>query len=147
VLVIGIGNAYRRDDAVGLVVARRLRARAPANLTVLEHGGEGADLMETWKDAPAVILMDAAHSGVAAGTIRRIDCRLEPLPPSMFGDSTHAFGVAEAVELSRVLGRLPERLIMFGVEGADYRVGTELSPAVLEAVPQVVEAILAEINK
>ena len=147
VLVIGIGNSYRRDDAVGLVVARELKERVPGPVTVLEHGGEGADLMEVWRDARRVILVDAARSGARPGAIHRIDGGLEPLPPSMFGDSTHAFSVAEAVELSRVLGRLPERLIVFGIEGEDYRLGTELSPAVRLAVPQVVDAVLAEIKK
>jgi len=146
-LVIGIGNAYRGDDAVGLVVARQLRELAPAGVQVLDHGGEGADLMETWRDARAVILIDAAHSGARPGTLHRIDCRLEPLAPSMFGDSTHAFSVAEAIELSRVLGQLPGSLIVFGIEGKDYRLGTELSPAVRQAVPQVVDAVIKEIGK
>lgn len=147
VLVIGIGNAYRRDDSVGLVVARRLKERTQAPIKILEHGGEGADLMETWKDARTVILIDAAHSGAEPGTIHRIDCSLQPLPRSMFGDSTHAFSVAEAIELSRVLGRLPSQLIMFGVEGADYMLGTGLSLPVRRAVPQVVEAVLEEIGR
>jgi hydrogenase maturation protease len=55
--------------------------------------------------------------------------------------------VAEAVELSRVLGRLPGSLIVFGIEGEDYSLGAELSPAVHLVVPLVVEAILAEIRK
>ena len=147
VLVIGIGNAFRRDDAVGLEVARRLRERTPAHIKVLEHGGEGARLMEVWQKARAVILVDAARSGAEPGTIHRIDGNLHPLTRNMFGDSTHAFSVAEAVELSRVLGRLPARLVVFGVEGSDYAAGTELSPAVHQAVPLVVEAVLAEINK
>lgn len=39
VLVIGVGNAYRRDDAVGLVVARRLREKDLKGLTVIEESG------------------------------------------------------------------------------------------------------------
>ncbi|MCL5006297.1 MAG: hydrogenase maturation protease [Acidobacteria bacterium] len=147
VLVIGIGNAYRSDDAVGLVVVRRLKEQTQGSVQILEHGGEGADLMESWRDARAVILVDAAHSGARPGTIHRIDCRHQPLPHSMFGDSTHAFGVAEAVELSRVLGRLPPRLVMFGIEGESYKLGTELSPAVRLAMSQVVDTVLEEINK
>ncbi len=146
-LVIGIGNAYRRDDAVGLVVARRLKPRVSGPVKVLEHGGEGAGLIEVWREAGAVVIVDAAHSGAPPGTIHRIDCSREPLPRSMFGDSTHAFSVAEAVELSRVLGSLPEQLVVFGIEGEDYRSGTELSPAVERAIPQVVEAVLKEISR
>lgn len=147
ILVIGIGNALRRDDAAGLEVARALKAQAPAGVTVLEHGGEGADLMEVWRQARRVMLVDAAHSGAGPGTLHRLDCGREPLPASMFGDSTHAFGVAGAVELSRVLGRLPEQLIVLGIEGEDYRLGAGLSPAVRRAVPGAVEAVMEDIRK
>ena len=146
-LVIGVGNALRRDDSAGLAVARSLKERVPAGVTVLEHGGEGADLIEVWRGARRVILVDAMRSGAPPGSVQRIDCSFEPLPPSTFGDSTHAFSVAEAVELSRVLGRLPEQLIVFGIEGEDYGLGTELSSAVRLAVPRVVDAVLAEIEK
>lgn len=147
VLVIGIGNAYARDDGVGLEVARRLRERAPARVKVVERGGEGAELMEAWREAGAVILIDAVRSGARPGTLRRIDCRLHQLDRSLFGDSTHAFSVAEAVELSRVMGRLPARLVVLGVEGSDFTAGTELSPDVRKAVPLAVDAALEEINE
>lgn len=146
-LVIGVGNTYRCDDGVGLEVAQKLRELAPTHIKVLEHGGEGAGLMEMWRDARAVILVDATHSGAAPGTIHRINCSLHALARSMFSSSTHAFSVADAVELSRVLGQLPSLFIVFGVEGADYSDGTELTSTVRQAVPRVVEEVLAEINK
>jgi len=41
ILVIGIGNAYRSDDGVGLVAAQRLRDQASKSFRVLEGGGRG----------------------------------------------------------------------------------------------------------
>jgi hydrogenase maturation protease len=70
ILVIGVGNEYRRDDAVGLIVARRLRELSPRNVTVIEESGEGTNLMESWTGADMVILIDAASSGARPGTIR-----------------------------------------------------------------------------
>ena len=61
-VVIGIGNEYRRDDGAGLVVARRIRAAAPG-LRVREESGEGAALIEAWRGAEIVVLCDAVHSG------------------------------------------------------------------------------------
>jgi hydrogenase maturation protease len=142
VLVIGVGNAYRRDDAVGLVVARRLVEETGRSLTVREESGEGADLMDAWQDAEVVILLDAVSSGAAPGTIGRFDVRVQPLPTPFFRSSTHTAGVAEAIELARALGALPPRLIVYGVEGADFTAGEGLSPDVEKAVQAVVRLVL-----
>src|ERR1043166_9195305 len=116
VLVIGIGNAYRNDDGVGLVVARELRSRLKDTARVIEESGEGASLMEVWRGADNVILADAVSSGASPGTIHRLDAGRERIPTSFFHYSTHAFSIAEAVELARALGRLPARTIIYGIE-------------------------------
>ena len=47
------------------------------------------------------------RSGAAPGTTRRLDASRERLPAELFRGSTHALGLAEAVELARALDRLP----------------------------------------
>ena len=145
-LIIGLGNEYRRDDAVGLVVARRLREAAPESVRVLEESGEGAALLESWQDADTVILIDAVHSGARPGTIHRLDASVQPIAKKFFRFSTHAFGLAEAVELARALGRLPQRLIVYGVEGKSFEAGVGLSPEVEAAAQEVVERVLGEVR-
>ena len=123
-LVIGIGNEWRSDDAAGLVVARRLAALAPA-LRVAEREGEPVDLIDTWADQDEVILVDAVESGARPGTIHRIDAVGSSLADGPPRASTHALSVAEAIELGRVLGRLPRRLLVFGIEGRSFAAGVE----------------------
>jgi len=144
-LIIGLGNHYRRDDAVGLVVARRLKEAAPEGVRVLEESGEGAALMESWKGADTVILIDALHSGAKPGTVRRLDAHGQPIPTRFFHCSTHAFGVAEAIELARVLSQLPPRVIVYGIEGKSFEAGLGLSPEVEKAGQEVVERVLEEL--
>jgi hydrogenase maturation protease len=107
VLVIGVGNDYRHDDAVGLIVARRLREKNLQHVTVREMSGEGAALIAAWQGADCVIIVDAVQSGAAPGTIFRVEAHREPIPTNFFHCSTHAFGVAEAIETARSLGQLP----------------------------------------
>jgi hydrogenase maturation protease len=145
-LVIGIGNLYRGDDAVGLVVARRLKARNLTGVTVIEESGEGAALLDAWIDAPTVIVLDAAHSGSTPGTIHRFDARAERLPSRLFHYSTHAFSLAEAIELARALNQLPWRLIVYGIEGKIFTAGKELSAEVERAATQVVERVIEEVR-
>jgi hydrogenase maturation protease len=144
--IIGVGNALRGDDGVGSAVVRRLASRLPESVTLFEHGGDGMALLEIWRGAAWVMLVDAAQSGAPAGAIRRFEVAEQELPRGYFHASTHELGVAEAVELARSLRRLPQRLIVYAIEGADFAVGAGLSPAVADAVGPVVERILAELN-
>ncbi len=140
-LVIGVGNAMRGDDGAGLAVARALAARVGPGVRVMEASGEGAALMDAWRDAETVILVDAARSGASPGTIHRFDAAKEPMPARFFHYSTHAFSVAEAVELARVLGALPPRLFVFGIEGRTFEAGAALSPEVARAAEEAAEEI------
>jgi hydrogenase maturation protease len=147
VLVIGVGNGYRRDDAAGLVVARRVREEAPGGVSVLEHSGEGAGLVEAWAGADAVILIDAVQTGSPPGTLYRLDAHVEPIPARFFHYSTHAFSIAEAIELARALGELPRRLIVHGIEGEDFQAGEGLSRRVADAVEEVLQRVLQDIER
>jgi hydrogenase maturation protease len=132
-LVIGLGSEWRGDDAAGLRVAQRLR-EPPAPARVIEREGEPMDLIEEWAGADRALLVDAVSSGAEPGTIHRLDATERPLPVALFRGSTHALGVADAVELGRSLGRLPETLLVFGIEGASFGAGAGLTPAVDRAV-------------
>jgi hydrogenase maturation protease len=146
ILVIGIGNEYRSDDAAGLVVARRLRQLSLGNITVIEESGEGTDLMESWKGADTVIIVDAASSGAKPGTIHRIDAGAQRIPTGLLRYSTHAFGVGEAVELARAMNRLPPRMVVYGIEGERFDEGTALSRAVQGSVDTVVDLVLKQLR-
>ena len=145
-LLIGVGNPFRGDDGVGSVVIRRLRSQNLPGFTIVEETGDGAELLDAWRGASAVILVDAVQSGAAPGTIHRIDATTEKLPKWFSHCSTHAFGVAEAIELARTMGDLPPSLIVYGIEGLDFSAGTALSPEIAASVPGVVSSILAEIR-
>ena len=145
--VIGIGNESRGDDAVGLVVVRRLLTDLPEGVTVQEIHGEGSRLLDRWQGSEAVILIDASTSGAAPGTIYRLEPLAQPTPIDLFPCSTHAFGVAEAIELARVLQQLPPQLVVYGIEGAQFDTGRELSADVCQAVPNVVHQVRKEIRR
>ncbi|NIO11992.1 MAG: hydrogenase maturation protease [Deltaproteobacteria bacterium] len=146
ILVIGIGNEYRSDDAVGLMVARCLRERAPGRIEILEEHGEGTSLMEAWSNANMVFLIDAVHSNGPPGTLYRWDARAASLPAAYFHFSTHAVGLPAALELARVLNRLPHRIVVYGIEGKCFAAGVGLSPEVSAAVQETADSLCTEIR-
>jgi hydrogenase maturation protease len=143
-VVLGIGNADRGDDAVGCLVVRRLRGLAPAGVCIEEHDGEATLLLARFEQADAVWLIDAACSGSAPGTVRRLDCATDKLPAS--AGSSHGLGPAEAIALARALGCLPRSCIVYAIEGEAFGVGAPVSPQVEAAVEKVARAVLGEIT-
>ena len=145
-LLVGLGNELRGDDAAGPLVARAARGRKPPGVEVVEHQGEPIDLLDIWEGADTVLVADAVVSGAEPGFVQRLDAGAAPLPAAFAGPSTHALGLHEAVELGRALDRLPRRLVVYAVEGADFTNGAAPGEAVLDAVDRVVDAALAELE-
>lgn len=146
ICVIGIGNEFRNDDSIGLLVARRLRERSIPGVVVLELSGEGGGLLSAWNEPGSVFLVDAVSSGSVCGTTYRIDANKSTIPSGFFHYSTHAFSIAESIELAKVLGRLPERCILFGIEGKDFGMGRNVSAAVQKSAEEVISSIITEIG-
>ena len=126
-------------------MARALSGTLPDGVEVLEREGEPTSLIGAWEGADAVWLVDAVASGAAPGTVHRVDASRESLPAGFARTSTHHFGLPEAVELARTLHKLPSRLVVYGVEGANFDAGDVLSPEVAAAVLRVAEAIRSEL--
>jgi len=112
---------------------------------VLRHEGEPVSLIDTWDRARAVYLVDAVSSGGEPGSIYRFDATAQPLGAQFSCRGTHAFGVAETIELSRALGRLPLQLIGYGIEGRSFGPGVGLSPDARRAVSIASARLLKEV--
>lgn len=139
-----LGTRYRGDDAVGPLVAERLRA---AGANVLECNDEPTRLLDAWAGLELVVIVDAVSSGSAPGTVHRVDPGEGPLPRDLGLASTHAFSVPDALELGRALGRAPERVVVIGVEGKAFGMGDPVTAAVEAALDGVADAVLAELGE
>lgn len=146
-VVVGVGNNFRGDDGVGLVVAERLRSRVGDDIAIVECEREPTRLLDTWSGATAIVVVDAVDSGEAPGTLHRFDATHSPLPVRVLRSSTHAFGVGETIELARALGDLPDTVIVHGVEGRQFAAGDGLTPEVEAAVEGAVRAVLDDLER
>ena len=146
-LLIGIGNPDRGDDGLGPHIVQVLEGALSAFVTPIIHRGDGATLMECWQAEDHVVLVDCVRSGATPGTLHRLDAHLDRIPCDFFHYSSHAFGVAEAIELARTLKCLPKVLVVYGIEGRAYDWGSGLSPEVARNVAPICERILAELTQ
>lgn len=145
VVVIGVGNALRGDDAAGLAVAEQIRASVPDDVAVRICEEEPTRLIDAFGEADVAFLIDAVSTGAPAGTVHRFDASDGPVPSLDRRSSTHALGIGQALELARALGRLPSRTVVFGVEGSDFVAREGMTPAVADGVAQVSATLLKEV--
>ena len=134
-LVIGFGNPDRGDDAAGPLVARRLAGQIAAR--VLERHGDALALLDEWRGAEALVLIDAAAPMGTPGCIHSLDIAMADLPRNLAVGSTHAFGLPEAVALSRRLRTLPRCAVVYAIEGVCFDPGAPVSPEVAGAIAGV----------
>ncbi|MDJ0836182.1 MAG: hydrogenase maturation protease [Acidobacteriota bacterium] len=146
VVVIGVGNPMRGDDAVGLKVVEALKKMPlPKEVTLHTNGGDAADLIGLLDGARAAVICDAVQTDEPAGSVVTVDCS-EPLPQQLFLCSSHAFGVAEGIELARTLGQLPPACIIVGIAANKWAVGGGLSQPMKDAVPQAAQRVAAALQ-
>ena len=126
-LVIGVGNPDRGDDAAGHAVIRALRDLPLPNVELKTVSGEATGLIEAWSGADRVVVVDASRSVAAAGTITRYDAHAGNIPAALERTSTHGFGVAEVVALALNLDRLPPRLDVYAIEGKSFKFGDAMT--------------------
>jgi hydrogenase maturation protease len=145
-VVIAIGNEYRQDDGAASAVLRLLCDENAATDGFTHTDGEATRLLGLWQGRDLAVVIDAVHAHPGEpGRIHRLD--LDGAALARGGAHTHGLGLGEAVELGRVLGLLPERLVVVGIEGEHFDWGEGMSPAVADAVPKaasLVSGILTE---
>lgn len=152
IVVIGVGNEFRHDDGVGCAVIARLDERAAERPlppgTVLETcDGDPGRLLGLWENAELAVVIDAAHADPPhPGRVHRLaldDARSGGRATT----SSHGLGLGEAVELSRVLGRLPRRLVVYAVEGGDRSLGRDLTAPVADRVEELACAVEKDVMR
>jgi hydrogenase maturation protease len=143
-LIIGVGNVYRGDDALGHILARYLRGKFPCCVKILDRDSDMVSVIDLLNCVERCILIDAVCSGAKPGTIFRYLAHRDNIPVKFFRYSTHALSIAEYVEIARGLGYLPEYLVIYGVEGRRFDLGAGLSPEVKMAMRRVLKSIMLD---
>ena len=133
-VVIGVGNEYRRDDGVGPRVVAELIGRLP-DVELRITDGEPSRMLDLWTGAALAVVVDAVHApDRPVGAWFELAASDAPDEPSA---GTHGVGLGTAVALGRVLGRLPERLVVLAVCGSEFGFGAGLTAPVEAAVAPV----------
>ena len=146
-LVLGLGNLLQCDDGVGCRVAQELEQRVvPNDVDVLDAGTPGIGLLNLIQDRRRVIMIDAAEMGLQPGEFRRFGAEDVRLTGSKERISLHRTGIVDTLALAKQLNIELPQLIFFGIQPQKIDWQDGLSQPVQAAMPQVIEAVLNELN-
>jgi hydrogenase maturation protein HypF len=146
-LIIGLGNPWRKDDGIGPALIARLQENPELNIHAdcVDGGTDGLGLVSIIEPYERALIVDAVRMGLAPGTIKVFtpdDVILNVHSDSL---STHGFGLAQVIELLRKMGNTTA-LTIVGIEPESVGFGEGLSPVVEKSLPEVIKIIFNDSN-
>ncbi|GAA2895629.1 hydrogenase maturation protease [Streptomyces mexicanus] len=147
VVVVGVGNAFRRDDGVGPAVVEALRDRVPDGTVLAVSDGEVGRMLDLWHGADTVVVVEAVRGRPARpGRLHTLSVA-QAAAQANASASTHALGLGECFALAEALDRLPQNLVVHAMEVADVELGTGLSEPVRSAMPELIDRTVATVTE
>jgi len=148
--IIGCGSMLMGDDAVGCIIAQKLREMdLPGNVEVIEAGTPGINLLNLMEPGERVIIVDAVVTGKEPGTLHIYT--EEDLPkPKQMPISAHQLAIPEAIALGRQVQpeMMPDNIEVWGIDVQwPVEMKFEMSDKLKAAVSRVVDKIKAELLK
>jgi len=147
ILILGIGSILYSDEGFGVRVIERLREdyEFPRNVTLLDGGVLGLNLLSVLSDADYLIVVDAIRNRGRPGDVYRL--RGDAIPQRIRGkNSLHQVDFMEALTVCQALERTPET-VLFGIEPADIEtLGLALTPTAQNRVDQLIGLVLEEVR-
>ena len=156
VLVAGVGNSLRADDAFGVVVAHRLMEMdLPDGVKVVETGIGGIALVQELQEGyDALVIIDAVDRGRPPGHVMLILLDVPHVDDMEWGErydflaDVHLATPERALIMSKALGVLPDNTLMVGCQPVDAETpGIPMSPEVTAACDVAVREILRHLNE
>ena len=147
--ILGVGNVLCTDDGLGPYTIKVLEAHYefPEGVEVIDLGTPGMDLTPYLADARLVIVIDTVRGDDGPGSLRVLRDReiVAKPPPSRM--SPHEPGLREALMATEFADSSPDEIVFIGVVPESTGQCTRLSDPVMAAVPEVIENVVAEMEK
>ncbi|MGO9149305.1 MAG: hydrogenase maturation protease [Acidimicrobiales bacterium] len=145
-LVLGLGNEYAGDDAVGVLAVRELWDEIHDVADIVESAASGLALLEVFAGHDRAVVIDSIRTGRnPAGTI--VELEIADIG-NVVAPSLHHAGIPELAAVAERLGlSFPAETSVFAVEiAAPPTFGAPLSEPVAAAVGQLVRLVRARIE-
>lgn len=145
-VVLGLGNPLFQDEGLGIHLVHRLMKEEISDRVKLIDGGTDAlALLGIVEEAEYLLIIDAVNGDYIPGSIKRFTGQEIPLFLST-RISPHQIGFQEVLALAGLRGRLPENIVLLGVQPESLDWGIELTAPVVNSIPQLTKMVYEQIE-
>lgn len=147
IAVIGLGNALRRDDGVGIAILRTIvNSYKQPNLDYFDFGIASFDLIHRLQEYDLVFLIDGINASLVPGELRIFELKDVEYNSKIPPISTHELGLRSLFELYKKF-KLKTKIYVMGIQVKDVSFGQILSDEIKQKLGQNVKEISSFINK
>jgi hydrogenase maturation protease len=149
ILVIGLGSEFRSDDQIGIETVKQLASRFSGNprIEFMQAKADPTLLIEIWSQRQLVIVVDAfAIAGLAPGSLLELEENDFKHLHYNEKTSSHFLSLKEGLQLGAALGQLPQKILIYGIQGENFNFGEQLSTRVQESIPRLISKIEAQLS-
>ena len=142
-LILGIGNILWADEGFGVRAVEALDRgwQFEDSVTLMDGGTQGIYLLQHVEAADRLIILDAIDYGLDPGTLKVVEGDAVPNYMGAKKVSLHQTGFQEVLAMAEMLGRLPEELLLVGVQPKQIEdFGGSLHPLMREQIAPACEA-------
>ena len=146
-LLAGLGNPIMSDEGVGVRVVELVEQRAdlPDNVEVMDLGTGNMNVLHAIASRRKVVFVDCALMGEASGTIRQFSLDDVVSKKIQSHWSAHDGDLLNLLNISKTLGELPEKVVLFGIEPQTIEFGEQLTPCLQSRLEEYVAKVVAAI--
>ena len=135
------------DDAAGVLVVQALAEKFnfPEELTLLDGGTLGLDILPYLEGIDRLLVVDAVETGDPPGTLIRMTGDDIPLALAT-KVSPHQMGLKDLLLVADLQGYAPREMVLWGVQPGSIEMDIELSPEVAQSMGALQERVLEELE-
>jgi hydrogenase maturation protease len=138
ILVVGLGNPYRGDDAIGIRAAEEFEAmNQDSTVEVMVAQELLPELAEVISHTDLLVFLDAKAGGVL-GSIEVSELKPPELGSGVF---LHTLTMETLLSTAGTLFGHSPKAMLISLAGENFEFGSHLSPEVEEALPLFLERI------
>lgn len=151
-MILGIGNTLLKDEGIGIHLLNYIQASHPQwascdKIEMIDGGTLSFDLLANIQADQDLIVLDAVNLQQSPGTVYCFEDQAVDEFLSQPGKSVHEVSLQDLFDMSRLVGQLPQKRALIGIQPDIIDWGSDLTQVVHQALPAAasrIEQILAQ---
>jgi hydrogenase maturation protease len=147
-IVLGLGNPLMSDEGIGVHLVNRLSMLSEdyPDVDFVDAGTGGLNLLHLFEGREKAVVIDCAIMEEEPGTIKKFTPEQVKSVKRLAHQSLHEQDLMKIIKLAKMLGRCPNKIVIFGIQPKNVSFSQSLSTELEKRIDDYVNLIRKELN-